>query len=601
MNSIRMILALIVIILSAAPALADNPHLNFDFEDGAPGSSPRSWYAGGEGYTGEITTDNPHGGTQCLQLAKTDLTVKGFGIATSSFPLATAAGHKLRYTGWIRSAGITEGYAGLWWRVDGPDGMLVIDNMRLRGVTGDTEWTQYTIELDIAPEVTNINFGCILPGNGTAWFDDLQVELDGVVYDQIRPDPFLANETQVAWIADTAHAFVTDDPTHDNSDLSFVRDMVGDARIVALGEGTHGTAEFFRMKHRLTRYLAEEMGFTLFGIEATMPEAELINNYLRTGEGDPAELIAGMYFWTWRTEEVLAMVQWMRQYNVDGGQLEFHGIDMQSPGLAMKTVIDFVEVRAPDMLLKTVSNYAELRGLIQAKQSSGRPTIPDRIAAATIAITDDLISRRTDLAQAAPVADIDWIIQNARLVAQYCQVAGGDFGARDLFMADNADWLLAQADPEARIVLWAHNGHVSRFGYSGRDAMGTHLARRHGSDMVVFGFCFHEGTYTAFKRGESLGSWGTSPSRSGTLEWAFHQTAQPRLMLDLRGAVPGSAASGWVSGILDYRSIGSMAMDDAFTPGIMADHFDVLIFFETSTPSVLLDIETPSQWAGWDE
>lgn len=601
---IRMpILCGIVLVLLATAANAGlEPYLNLDFEDGQDGKSPTGWYAGGEGYTGAVSTTAPHQGEQCLMLSKTDPASNGFGVGTGSFPIAHVAGHRITYTGWIRTAGVTEGYAGLWWRVDGPDGMLAFDNMMARGVKGDTEWTQYTIELDVGAEVTNINFGCLLPGNGTAWFDDLQVLIDGELFVQDRPEPFAANAAQVAWIKEAAHPFATDDPSQPLDDLEFLRDMVGDARIVALGEGTHGTAEFFRMKHRVLRYLATEMGFTLFAIEATMPESERLNAYVLGGEGDPAELIAGMYFWTWKTEEVLAMVEWMREFNAQGDRLEFHGNDMQSPGQAMVTALDLLRAHAPDLVVETAEAYAELRGLARAAQTAGRriESVPDRVGKATAKVCSELEARRDELMLVAPAAEIDWGIQNARLVDQYCRLAGGGFAVRDEAMADNSDWLLNQAGPDAKMVIWAHNGHVSREGYSSVASMGRHLAERHGSNLFVMGFCFAEGTYTAMKRGEGLGQWGTSPARPGTAEWAFQQTGEPRLVLDLRAARAGSAESGWVAEPVEFRSIGAMAMDDAFSAKILADHYDALIYFEQSTPSVQLDVERPSSWAMWD-
>jgi erythromycin esterase-like protein len=83
-----------------------------------------------------------------------------------------------------------------------------------------------------------------------------------------------------------------------------LKKIIGDARIVALGEATHGTREFFQLKHRMLEFLATEMGFTIFSIEANMPEAYRVNDYVLTGVGDPAALLRGMYFWTWDTESL---------------------------------------------------------------------------------------------------------------------------------------------------------------------------------------------------------------------------------------------------------------------------------------------------------
>ena len=124
--------------------------------------------------------------------------------------------------------------------------------------------------------------------------------------------------------------------------------MVGNARIVSLGEATHGTREFFQLKHRMLEFLASEMGFTIFSIEASMPEAYRLNDYVLNGTGDPAQLLKGMYFWTWDTEEVLAMIRWMRAFNQSGkGRVEFTGFDMQTPTVAQQNALAFVKQYDP--------------------------------------------------------------------------------------------------------------------------------------------------------------------------------------------------------------------------------------------------------------
>lgn len=139
----------------------------------------------------------------------------------------------------------------------------------------------------------------------------------------------------VAWMKRAGHPFDTCAPVNDDRDLKFLDTLVGDARVVALGEGTHGTSEFFQMKHRIVRYLATHLGFTVFAIEANMPEAQRVNDYVMTGRGDPRALLDGMYFWTWNTQEVLDMIEWMRAFNASGkGRIEFTGFDMQLPDTA---------------------------------------------------------------------------------------------------------------------------------------------------------------------------------------------------------------------------------------------------------------------------
>jgi erythromycin esterase len=116
--------------------------------------------------------------------------------------------------------------------------------------------------------------------------------------------PPAADPAVTSWLAQRAIPFDTVEPDGGHGDLQAVRAMVGAARVVSLGEATHGTAEFFKMKHRLLRLLVEEEGFTAFGIEASFPDTEAINEFVLTGRGDARRALAGQGFWTWTTEEV---------------------------------------------------------------------------------------------------------------------------------------------------------------------------------------------------------------------------------------------------------------------------------------------------------
>src|SRR5258706_6709840 len=147
----------------------------------------------------------------------------------------------------------------------------------------------------------------------------------------------------IEWMRANAVRLATPEAGHGFADMQPLKKIVGDARIVALGEATHGTREFFQLKHRMLEFLATEMGFAIFSIEANMPEAYRLNDYVLNGNGDPKQLLKGMYFWTWDTEEVLSMILWMREFNKSGkGRVEFTGFDMQTPTVALEIVRDFV-------------------------------------------------------------------------------------------------------------------------------------------------------------------------------------------------------------------------------------------------------------------
>ena len=151
-----------------------------------------------------------------------------------------------------------------------------------------------------------------------------------------RPDQDNANaDAARSWLKTNAIRLSTVEAGHGFADMQPLKKVIGDARIVSLGEATHGSREFFQLKHRMLEFLATEKGFTIFSIEANMPEAYRLNDYVLNGNGDPATLIKGMYFWTWSTEEVLDMVLWMREFNKSGkGRIQFTGFDMQTPDVA---------------------------------------------------------------------------------------------------------------------------------------------------------------------------------------------------------------------------------------------------------------------------
>lgn len=131
---------------------------------------------------------------------------------------------------------------------------------------------------------------------------------------------------------------------NDFKDLMPLKSTLGDKKIVAMGEATHGTKEFFQMKHRMLEFLVEKMGYNVFGIEACMSDCMAINDYVLYGKGDAEKVVGGMEFWTWDTKEVVDMVKWMREYNKNHDKkVKFYGFDMQSSDTAATKVTEYLK------------------------------------------------------------------------------------------------------------------------------------------------------------------------------------------------------------------------------------------------------------------
>lgn len=586
----RAVLVLIVCFLSLPAAWASpNPFLDLNFEAPECTSGWFPWSTWQYPYDNVIDGTVAQSGTQSLKShyrgpSPWTPEAGGTGGILQTFPVADVAGKRARLSGYIRSEAITEGYAGLFWLVFLSNGSLTWIDMSANGVTGTTPWTRYEVVLDIPADAQQVYFGSELFGSGTAWFDNFEVTVDGQSWNEGPADHLLQpSPGHINWLRQAAIPFTTPVAGNGLADLQPLKNLIGDARIVALGEATHGTKEFFQMKHRLVEFLATEMGFTWFAIEANMPEAYKVNEYLLTGQGDPAELLEGMLFWTWNTQEVLDMILWMREFNASGrGRIQFTGFDMQFSRMSAENVRTFLTQAEPGYL--PVANAAFAR--VAAAERRGRATAAD--VAAARGVFDHLSARRDVYLQTIPREQVDWAIQNARLVVQTAEDLAG-ITSRDQSMAANVEWILDHAPAGSKIVLWAHNVHVSRKpGW-----MGEFLAERYGDDMYVLGFAFGEGRYNALgaNPGPQLMSHQALPPIPGSLESFLSTAGIPRYILDLRHLDEEEAPWIWFGKPRNFRLLGSTSDRCPYLPGVAADEYDGLIWLDPTNPSQLLPFD----------
>ena len=414
-----------------------------------------------------------------------------------------------------------------------------------------------------------------------------------------------------AWLDAQVHPFDGSHLSLPHDDLEFLRDLVGDARIVALGENTHGTRDFFEMKARILRFLVEEMGFDTFAIEATWPEAHRLDRYVRTGEGDPAVLLPGLYFWTWNTESVLEMIEWMRDHNEAGGDVGFHGVDMQRPGMALHLVREYIRFVDPanfdfitdrlDCLTRFANEPEGWRpGPSYRDQTDSYQTECD---ASLEEARAHLIENRERYEAAGGEDRFALILRSLRVAYQYhLSYSGGQ--SRDESMAENTVWLSERIGPEGRMVLWAHNYHVA----TKPGLQGHYLRQTLGDDMVVIGFSHEGGRFTAVDfsldapapgRSNRLDEFDLDPPRENSFEAYFATASAPRFVLDLRRP-PNEPGSAWLFEPRPARHIGCCYhperqwgwRDEALLP----QWFDAIIHFESTRPTVVFDTLPPPYW-----
>jgi erythromycin esterase len=414
---------------------------------------------------------------------------------------------------------------------------------------------------------------------------------------EINVSPEIGN-----WLRENAIPFNTTEPGSGFDDLMPLKEIIGDARIVALGEATHGTREFFQMKHRMLEFLVKEMGFNIFAIEATWPEANLVNDYVHTGEGDPAELLKGLYFWTWNTQEVLDMIRWMQAHNENPGDappVNFFGFDMQFPRMAMDNVVEYLQKVDPaaaeqaDTLFDCFHVYTSTLYTYADAPSDTRTQCRENLRE----VHNLLSQRQTDYEPVSSPGEFTLALQSARVVQQAEDVFGSeDPAARDRYMAENVAWLLDQAGVDAKVVLWAHNGHVGMDSAHGKP-MGACLREQYGDEMVIFGFTFYSGSFNAIEMSGpgqfgGLTEYQIALPPEDSYEYYFRGAELPRLFLDLRGIQPGSPATDWLLEHHPFRSIGAVYNESSpsefFQRVALPQVFDVVIYFQDTTSSLLL-------------
>jgi erythromycin esterase len=437
----------------------------------------------------------------------------------------------------------------------------------------------------------------------------------------VPPDsvPYAIPPEVSAWLQSAARPFATPESGSGFEDLQFLKGMIGDARVVSLGEATHGTREFFQMKHRVLEFLVKEMDFNVFGIEATWPEANLVNDFVQTGQGDPAVLLSGLYFWTWNTQEVMDMILWMREHNEDPGddpKVSFLGFDMQYPGLGIQNVVEYLVLVDPEAAAEASTRYACMsafangpRGFtgLDSRYRNQTQSYRDTCVVALQAVLDSLIAHQNDYEAASSDGAYALAEQSARVVLQYEDMESGrTMGARDYYMAENAKWLLEQAGPDSKMVLWAHNGHIADDPNYGQSvSMGYYLRRHYADDLVIAGFDFYQGgfravTYIRYNVYGGVENHTVGPPLPHSYEDYFHSAGMDRFVLDLRGVGLGSSATTWLAGPRLMRSIGSVFSptnpDSYFREVSIPSYYDLIIYFDSTTAAVGLPFQYPDSW-----
>ena len=302
----------------------------------------------------------------------------------------------------------------------------------------------------------------------------------------------------------------------DLADLGPILERVGDARVVLIGEATHGTAEFYRMREQITRALITKKQFSFVAIEGDWPDAARIDRYVRHFEYQPSEWTAFARFptWMWRNEEVRSFVEWLRSHNADAGprhRAAFHGLDLYSLHNSIRAVLDYLDDVDPHAAQIARERYGCLTPWQSDPATYGRAALTGRYRSCEKEVASMLagiLARRREYALSDGERYFD-AVQNARLVTnaeRYYRImyygSRASWNLRDSHMFETLNALLYFYGKDSKAVVWAHNSHVgdasaTEMAIRGEHNIGQLCRQAFGERAYLIGFGTDRGTVAA--------------------------------------------------------------------------------------------------------
>jgi protein-L-isoaspartate(D-aspartate) O-methyltransferase len=350
---------------------------------------------------------------------------------------------------------------------------------------------------------------------------------------------------------------------------------IGDAQVVLIGEASHGTSEFYRMRARITRQLIEKKGFNIVAAEADWPDAARIDHYVRHREAKPSDWTAFARFptWMWRNEEVRVFVDWLHKHNSTISHVDrvaFYGLDLYSLYNSVRAVISYLESVDPNLAEIARQRYGCLSPWEADPAAYGHAALTGAFHKCEQPVSRmliDLLERQ----QAYVLQDGERFFdatQNAKLIAnaeRYYRLmyygSRASWNLRDTHMFETLKSLLTFRGPKAKAVVWAHNSHIgdasaTEMGRRGELNIGQ-LCRKHfGNASFHIGFGTNDGTVAAASSWDGpMQVMPVQPAHPQSYERLFHLTNAPGLMLPLGSRAPDELRTKLMKPLLE-RAIG---------------------------------------------
>jgi len=411
-------------------------------------------------------------------------------------------------------------------------------------------------------------------------------------------------------------------------DYDRLLDLIGNRRLVLIGEASHGTHEFYRERARITRRLIDERGFTVVAVEGDWPDAYRVNRYVMgmSSDRDADSALRGFQrfpTWMWRNHDVLSFVQWLRARNdsqvYPREKVRFYGLDLYSLRTSIEAVVDYLDRVDPAEAARARERYSCFDHVGADGQAYGYSTAYQGATPCENEAVAQLLElrRRSDLylRRDGWVAEDEqfYAEQNARLVRdaeeyyhQMYRAEVSSWNLRDLHMAGTLDALVSHLDHQGsgnptKVVVWEHNSHVgdaraTAMGDRGEFNVGQLARQRYGDEAVLIGFSTYDGRVTA------ASEWGAPaerkhvrPARPGSHESLLHAVGLPQFWVSTSdGAVKETLTAPRLERAIGVIYRPETELQSHYFEAHLASQFDAIIHIDRTR--ALEPLEPTALW-----
>ena len=400
-------------------------------------------------------------------------------------------------------------------------------------------------------------------------------------------------------------------PAFDDPAFGALFDRFADRRVVLLGEASHGTSEFYQARAAITRHLVTRHGYRIVAVEADWPDAARVDHYVRhrgggaRGEGKPFQRFPT---WMWRNTDIQALIHWMHDHNAPiadvAERVGFYGLDIYNMSASIGAVLDYLDRVDPEAAAVARERYGCLMPWQADPATYGRAALSRGYAQCEAAVIEQcrtLLARQLDDA-GQDHDDILDAAQNARLIAsaeRYYRIMyyGGaeSWNLRDTHMFETLEHLLEAKGRQSKAIVWAHNSHIGDARHTDMGAVreeiniGQLCREQFGRDAALIGFGTHGGRVAAATDWDGdMEVKRINPSRPDSYERQFHDSGEPRFLLDLSPGRHEALRARLAEPRLE-RFIGVIYRPDTeywshYSQATMSEQFDAFVWFDETNP-----------------